>query len=109
MQEIYQSIIQNLDYIIPGSVVAFCWYMSKRGQRKAEAANQRMRMFEEDLKMDPHQDIEALTRKYNLITINATPENPGPMGALKTEVNSKGKLEEFISDGNQWLKVKFGD
>ncbi|MBI2673245.1 hypothetical protein HYX19_03225 [Candidatus Woesearchaeota archaeon] len=76
LRELYQSVIQNLDYIIPGSVLAFCWYMSNRGQKKVEAANQRMRMFGEDLKRNPHQDREELARKHNLVTIHARDFRP---------------------------------
>ncbi len=118
MQELYDL----YPLITPISIIAFSWYMSKRGQKKVEAANQRMKMFEEDLKRNPHQDIEALVEKYQLVSvtarfstseslgiIHASFENPGPKGALKTKVNSKSELEEYLSDGNQWLKITFQD
>ena len=62
-----------IEYFIGGAIVSFCTYMSYRGKKKVQDANERMKLFQEDCKiLGDKLEIDLLARSYGLINISAS-------------------------------------
>ena len=62
-----------IEYIIGIAVIGGCAYVSHLGQKKREAANERMRQFSEDCKILGNQlEIDLLARSYGLVVVPAS-------------------------------------
>lgn len=108
-----RKMVDQIDVIASG-ILLFCSYMSYRGAESCRKANERMKKFGKEVEEESNRcnklnipfNIGDIARKYNIPVISASFEAPGNYESEKTIIKEDGTLEEYVSNGNKWVRYK---